>query len=384
MATSLLDFLRPLLPGAYERIVFPTELRGLLSHLATDLPLPAGPADAPVSGTVRASAADTAGGFASLTLDPFGPAIPFDLRLTGPAAAPTGFQIDLKPDNGLLKLPAACVPATVSTEPAGGRSLVAAAGGGAVALTLNGADPLGIRIEGGTDRPARQGLVALDALGSGVLTAGTAPAAFLLGGQGFGLNLPGGLTVDSSPVNAPAPVTGGTGPPSPSAQPDWQGVAIRGAELFLPAGTPLIGSGPIPVEFDLGMPRGLYGRTEAHLPAEGSRPALDVTVVWDDPGATSLASALPASVEITTTWTLDEAAGPPLVGPIQLLGGRPLRVTGRFARRPGTGDLDFGLVVEALGDQGRWTPGSAPLAPSSSCGSTTASTSRSRRSTSAS
>ncbi|EIV92689.1 hypothetical protein [Frankia sp. QA3] len=352
MAVSMLGFLGQLLPDALDRIVLPVEIRRLLEHLSTDLSPPAGPAAVPLSGDVQAAGDDSAGGFAELTIDPLGPAIPFDLRLTGPAATPTGFQLDLKPADGLLKLPAACVPAAIQVDASGRRAIVAAPAGGRVALTLNGADPLAIRIEGSVERPARQGIVAVDAAARGVLTVGTAPAAFLLGGQGFGLHLPGGLTVDSSPTDAPAPVSGGVGGPARSAAPGWEGVAIRAAELFLPAQTPLVGSGPIPVEFDLGMPGGLYGRTEAHVPADGSRPAFDVTLVWDDPGATSLASALPATVEIRTTWNLDEAAGPPGVGTIELLGGRPLRVTGRFARRPGTSEFDFGLVVEAGGDQG--------------------------------
>ncbi|WP_210213906.1 hypothetical protein, partial [Mesorhizobium sp. M2D.F.Ca.ET.140.01.1.1] len=79
-----------------------------------------------------------------------------------------------------------------------------------------------------------QGIVALDAAESGVLSVGTNPAAFFLGAQGFGLHLAGGLTVDSSSQNAPAPVTGGVGGPAPSATSAWQGVAIRNAELFLP------------------------------------------------------------------------------------------------------------------------------------------------------
>ncbi|MFG2668387.1 hypothetical protein ACGFY6_29645 [Streptomyces sp. NPDC048387] len=353
MTTKMFSFLRPLLPDAFGRIVFPAEIQGLLDHLATDLPVPSGPISSQLSGKLKAIAKDSAGGFAQLSTDPLGPAIPFILRLTGPPAAPTGFQLDLIPASGLLKLPAACVPAEVQPAPAtGGRRIVSAPGAGNVALTLNGTDPLAVRIEGSAGQAARQGIVALDAAKQGMLTVGTAPTAFLLGGQGFGLHLPGGLTVDSSTVLAPPPVTAGTGGSPPSATPEWQGIAIRGAELFLPETTPLVGAGPIPVELDLGMPAGLYGRTEAHIPADGSRPAFDATIVWDDPGATSLASALPAMIEIRTSWSLDKAPGPAAVGTIELLGGRPLRVTGRFTRRSGTSDFDFGLVVEAGGDQG--------------------------------
>ncbi|MFH8388299.1 hypothetical protein [Streptomyces sp. NPDC018036] len=353
MTVTMLDFLEPLLPDALARIVLPADIRGLLDHLAPDPSAPAGPVTGPFSGNLRATADDSAGGFARLSVTPLGPAIPFTLRLTGPVAARTGFELDLIPASGLLKLPAACGPASVQPDPVtGGRRLVADPAGGTVALTLNGTDPLAIRIEGSAGGIARQGIVALDAAGQGLLTVGTAPDAFLLGGQGFGLHLPDGLTVDSSPSLAPPPGPAGTGGPPPSETPGWQGIAVRGAELFLPASTPLVGAGPIPVDLDLGTPVGLYGRTEVRVQADGPRPAFDATVVWDDPGATSLASALPAMIEIRVSWSPDITPGPPGAGSIEWLGGRPLRVTGRFTRRSGSGDFDFGLVVEAEGDQG--------------------------------
>ena len=116
MAVLILDVLGPRLPGTIDKIIFPAELRGLLDHLATDDPMPNAPVATPIKGSVKASANDTAGGFANLDIDPLGPAIPFTLRLTGPAATPTGFQFDLEPASGLLKLPAACAPASVQVD----------------------------------------------------------------------------------------------------------------------------------------------------------------------------------------------------------------------------------------------------------------------------
>ncbi|MDR6413319.1 hypothetical protein [Pseudarthrobacter sulfonivorans] len=355
MANTIFDVVKTLLPGAADRIIFPQEIRLLLEHLSTDAPLPASPGHPPMEGEVKASANDSAGGFARLDIAPLGPAIPFHLRLTGPAEAPTGFQFDLEPASGLLKLPAACRPGKVQVDAAGKRTLVEDPTAVRVAVTLNGADPLAIRIEGQAGSSARQGIVALDTAQSGMMGAGINPPAFLVGGQGFGIHLPGGLTVDSSAALAPPPVEHGDGRPLPSEAAPWQGVALRKAELFLPASTPLIGAGPIPVEVDLGLPRGLYGHSEVKIPAEGSRPAFDVDITWDDPGATSLASALPTAIEIRTMWNLDQTAGPPGVGTVALLGGRPLKVTGRFTRVPGTTDLEFGLIVEAGGDQGLLT-----------------------------
>ncbi len=356
MAVLILDALGPLLPGTIDRIIFPAELRGLLDHLATDDPMPNAPVATPIKGSVKASANDTAGGFANLDIDPLGPAIPFTLRLTGPAAAPTGFQFDLEPASGLLKLPAACAPASVQVDGAGKRTLAAAVTpDGRVHVTLNGADPLGIRTEGSTSSAVREGLVALDAANRGVMTVGIDPPAFKIGGQGFGIHLAGGFTVDSSDQFAPEPVEHGGGQHLPSETNAWQGVAIRKAELFLPEQTPLIGNGPIPIEFEFGLPIGMFGHTEVHIPADGKRPAMDVSITWDDPGATSLASALPTAIEIRTTWTLNQSDAGPGIGTVQLLGGQPLNVTGRFARKPGTMDMEFGLIVEAGGDQGLLT-----------------------------
>ncbi|MGF9649218.1 hypothetical protein AAIH32_14680 [Pseudarthrobacter oxydans] len=355
MANTIFDVVKNLLPGTADRIVFPPEIRQLLEHLSTETPLPNGPGGAPLEGDVKASANDSAGGFAQLDIAPLGPAIPFDLRLTGPADAPTGFQFDLEPAGGFLKLPAACRPGKVQTDVSGKRTLVEEPAADRVAVTLNGSDPLAIRIEGQAGSPAHEGIVALDAADSGVMTAGIDPPAFLIGGQGFGIHLPGGLTVDSSTTLAPPPVEHGDGRRLPSETPAWQGVALRKAELFLPANTPLIGAGPIPIELDLGLPGGLYGHTAVKVPAEGSRPAFDAAITWDDPSATSLASALPTVIEIRTTWNLDKTTGPTGVGTVSLLGGRPLMVTGRFTRVPGTMDLEFGLIVEAGGDQGLLT-----------------------------
>lgn len=356
MARFILDVLGDLLHGEIGKIVFPAETRTLLGHLATDDPVPSAPAGAPIKGTVKASAADSAGGFANLDIAPLGPSIPFTLRLTGPAAAPTGFQFDLEPASGLLRLPTGCRPAAVQLDAAGKRRLVpVATPDGRVHVTLNGADPLGIRTEGSTTRPVRQGLVALDAAGRGVMAVGTDPTAFMIGDQGCGIHLGDGFTVDSSSGFAPDPAEHSDGHPVPSELASWTGVAIRKAELFLPEQTPLLGNGPIPIEFEFGLPRGMYGHTKVVLRAEGSRPEITASLTWDDPGAATLASALPTAIELCTTWTLDHLDTDPRVGTIQLLGGRPLRVTARFARKPETMGMEFGLVVEAGGDQGLLT-----------------------------
>lgn len=354
MATLLLDALRPLLPGAFDRIVVPPAIRLLLDHLSPNEPFPAALPAGPIVGTVQSAANDTLGGVANLDIAPLGPAVPFTLTIQGPAAAPTGFRFDLRPADGLLKLPAACKPATVQTVPAppGGaakKRLVPAAGD---RVTVNGL--VAIRVEGSVSAAASLRFVAPGGEDA-VIALTLNPPAFTIGGQGFGFHLPGGFVLDSSGTEAPPPVVNPSPAALPSATPAWQGIAVRGAELFLPESTPLFGGTPIPVDFELGSPAGLYGHTEAHIPAEGSRPAIDVTVTWNDPAATSFAAALPTTVALTTTWDLESAALPEDGGTVDLLGGDPLRVTGRFGRVPASGELSFGLTVEAAGDQGLLT-----------------------------
>lgn len=72
------------------------------------------------------------------------PSVPFALSLTGPAAAPTGFQFDLEPASSLLKLPTDCRPATVQSDAAGRRRIEpAATPDGRVRVILSGAGSTG-------------------------------------------------------------------------------------------------------------------------------------------------------------------------------------------------------------------------------------------------
>lgn len=349
MSTTLLESLHSLLGDVFDEIVIPTEIHSLLTHIATPALIEAGPPQ-PLRGEANPFASDNAGGVAQLNIDNLGPKFAFELTTHGAAAGKAaGFRLDLQPtmlDNAHLFTLPGVVPAVVN-DPA--HPALANSAATRVSLRINDGDPLAVRIEGDTDHPARMGLVALDAAGSGVVTIKTEPNAMRMGTGGFGLWLAHGVTLDTSSTAAgPAPADD----PGPAAVPGWQGLSIRGAQLFLPEQTPLIGAGPIPVDLDLGIPSGLYGRTTVHVAETDSRPAFDATVVWDDPGATSLASALPAMVEVVTSWQPHQTEVPGGVGSVTVTGGNPLRVTGRFTRVPGTAAMQIAVIVEAGGEQG--------------------------------
>lgn len=351
MSTPLLESLRTLVGVAFDQIILPPQIHSLLTHIATAAPIAPGPP--PLRGEANPFADDSAGGVAQLNIDNLGPTFSFELT-TMPAAPgqAAGFRLDLVPtvlDNAHLFTLPGVSPAVVADpdHPVLGDSAAIR-----VSLRVNAGDPLAVRIEGDTEHPVQMGIVALDAVGSGVVTLTTEPNAMHLGAGGFGLWLQQGVTLDTSSTASPPPPAGD---PGPAAIPAWQGLSIRGAHLFLPQQTPLIGAGPIPVDLDLGIPAGLYGRTSVQVAETDSHPAFDATVIWDDPGATSLASALPAMVEVITSWHPHNiaipGAGAP-VGTVTIAGGDPLRVTGRFTRVPGTDTMQVAVIVEAGGEQG--------------------------------
>ncbi|MFE9658939.1 hypothetical protein [Streptomyces sp. NPDC005955] len=331
---------------ATDRILVPPAVDEVLTSLASTTPDP-GPGVARLTLTAVASRELTLLGFAGLSLDPgLGP-IAADVTVDGPAGAPAGFRIDLAPPNGVA-LPAELVPARVRVD--GDRTtLVADPAGGRVRLT----GAFVVRVEGRADGVAALRIVAPGSPDA-VVTLTAEPTALLIGDTGFGLELPAGLVVDDSTTAAPPPAPSAPGPQPPSADPSWRGVALRGARLHLPGTTPLLGGAPLDVSFDLGNPVGLYGRAAVDLPATGSRPAVRVTTEWDDPAAGSLVDSLPTLIEAVVDLPVrgkTVAAGGDTV---RILGGDPLRITGRFARDPRTSPprMTFDLAATADGEEG--------------------------------
>jgi hypothetical protein len=333
--------------GVTARVALSFELAELLATLVVVEPDPP-PVTGDVAGKVQPGTDRALGGLAHLSLGPVGPPLDFTLSLDGPAGAPTGFRIDLRPD-GHLRLPDGLQAAALVSD--GGRERLVPAPG---PVRLTGA--FALRIEGSTTTPARLRVVTPGS-GNAVVTVGLSPAQVLLGSSGFGLHLPGGLVFDSSPTEAPPPAAA----PSVADTPAWQGVALRGARLFLPDGVPLISGVPIPVEFTLTSPAGLDGRTEATVTLPGGR-TLHTVVECHDPAATSLADCVPTAVEARLDLPADGSSVTVAGQPVTLAGGRPLRLRGRFARdlRTSPPTIRTDLSVEGTGPHGLVSVTAAP------------------------
>ncbi|WP_131811579.1 hypothetical protein [Mycolicibacterium peregrinum] len=172
------------------------------------------------------------------------------------------------------------------------------------------------------------------------------PTQILFGDSGFGIDITDGIVVDDS--------TTASAPGSPS--PEWTGLAIRNAKLYIPRDIPLIGGHAIDFDLRLGTPGGLAASVEATIPAAGTRPQIDVRMQWQDPAASSLVDLLPTAIEATAKFGVagrDEAAPGPGGGAFTLAGGDPLTVRVRCSRalQPAAA-VAFEVSVDAAGPDG--------------------------------
>ena len=301
---------------AADRVVVPPDVGAFLDSFG----LVGTPTTSSFSDKVVVQGATKLFGFADLALDPGGPEIDVDVAVVGPAAAPTGFRIDLKPLD-CLALPDTLRPALLQNG-----ALVSV---GAGRVRVRGA--LVIRVEGNAGGTAQLRVLAPGG-DDGVVTLALDPPTVLVGDSGLGFDFAGGLVLDDSIGEAPPPLSPAPSPAPPSSETSWRGVAIRGARLHLPAGTPLLAGRPVGVAFEVGNPAGLWGRAKASLGAAGGEPAVDVTVEWDDPAARSLGDALPTLVELVATVPVSGRSVGGGATSATLEGPQSLTLRGRFAR----------------------------------------------------
>lgn len=172
------------------------------------------------------------------------------------------------------------------------------------------------------------------------------PTQILFGDSGFGIDIVDGIIVDDS-ATASAP-----GSPSP----EWSGLAIPNAKLYVPRDIPLIGGHAISCDLRLGTPGGLAASVEVTIPATGARPEIDVRLRWQNPAAASLADLLPTEIEATAKFGVagrDEAAPDPGGGAFTLAGGDPLTVRVRCSRALApAAAVTFEVSVDAAGPDG--------------------------------
>jgi hypothetical protein len=326
--------------GATDGILIPLPIEEILQSLELTGPDPGGD---DFASTASISRRLTLEEFASFSLEPGVDPVDLQVSITSAPHPTPGFRIDVLPGDRLV-LPSELKPARVI--PAGDQTALVPDGTGPIRVT----GALAIRIEGRTD-----GSATLRLIGPGspdaVVTLATQPKALLFGDSGFGLELPGGLVIDDSSAAGPPPSPGSSGP---SAAPVWRGVALRGARLFLPSHTPLVGGVPLEVAFELGSPAGLDGHADLTIPAQDDRPEMKVTIDWHDPAATSLAECLPTAIEIGVDFPVEGGSTSVAGQPVTLLGANPLRMRARFTRdvRRQPPGMVFDLAVEGGGADG--------------------------------
>ncbi len=333
--------------GVTRHVVVPPDLWTLLGSLKPAQALPPS-GDASGELTVDAGGALPLPGVATLTF------VPGDLLGFALSTPPDGsFRVDLTPRQP-ISLPSELIPARL--DAATDRLEATGASSAEVVADPGGAPAIGIRIGGPRDGVATLRLVAPGADDSLTTLRLQDADGVLLGDSGFGLDLGGGLVVDDSPTEAPPPPGADADPAHyPSTVPSWRGIAVRGARLLLPESTPFAGGAALAVDLDLGSPGGIAGRVRAHVPAGADGPEIDATVEWHDPVATSLATAVPTLVELAVKLPVDGETMPaPAGGPvaIELAGGDPIVLRGRYSHDPQGGDLRFDLAVDGVGPKG--------------------------------
>lgn len=351
--SSLTDVLRA--RGLLRRIALPPLIDALLTGLQPEAPVSTEP---DVRGTATLGLATTPLGFLSLDLQPPGPAIPFHL-VTDQAAGTFRLWLvlsDTPPAKKLFRFATGLAgtvltPATVVTGD--GKEWLEATGGGDVTLT---GVAVAILVEGTAGEEARLRLVPTDGQPDGLVPLGLEPPTVLLGGSGFGLQLPDGVTIDESGTEvAPGQtVIAGSVRQIDADEPAWRGLVARRARFFVPQGTPLLGGHPVDAYVEVssvpggGIDMALATRWE---PPDGG-PRVDVLIECRDPAASGLQDFLPTLVEAAMTLPVEESS--PQVGgqAVSLLAGKPVVARLRLARRAADPTTRMTLAIESQGPNG--------------------------------
>ncbi len=194
----------------------------------------------------------------------------------------------------------------------------------------------------------------------GIVAFSLLPPTVLLGASGFGLDVAGGIVLDSTEVAAAPGATQIQGATLSIAAdaPAWKGLLIRNARLFLPPGVPLIGGRALETYLAIGdTPPGIDFAVDTVAPAQGSRPEIRAHIECRDPAARGLAGFLPTLVEASVTLPLDgreEVFNAASGAGVRLASGRPLIATVRLSRQPDAAPptTRVSLALEAQGDAG--------------------------------
>jgi hypothetical protein len=357
--------------GLLAHVVLPPHIDELLDALISPDNVAIG---ADVEGTVALGVRKSLG-FLALDLTP--QLVPVKFRLiTNAAAHSFRFWMVLNSAAGASRVfefaaGTAGVALTPAKHPDGDEdSLVATDGevsisGAAVALLIEGAPgtPATIRLSPTVGAPA------------GIVELQLNPPTVLIGGTSFGFELPttngipGAFVIDDSSEAAPSghTVINGTTITTRADTPAWRGIAVRNMRFYLPPGTPYLGGHPVSAYLEVGMApgEGIDLAIATRVPAEGSRPAIDVLIECRDPTATGMQDFIPTLVEAVMELPLDGNTQPSPGGGFTMVAGKPVIARLRFARSVADPDTRLSLAVESQGPSGVVdivTPGGGPAA----------------------
>lgn len=342
-----------------RRIVAGAAADGLLTSLQIQDPEPA-PPSAREEGKVLFGVVEQALGVFDLSLIPPGQGDPrpYVLAFEGPPNAYTGFRLAVSLNDGPQKplfellpglagqvMTAAQVkngPDSEWLEPLPG--VTTQLTGTGVWLVLEGHEngAIAIKLSPNSDPP------------DDILTLGVAPPAALLGGSGFGLSMPAGVSLDQAEAATAPGAAAGT----PAATPSWQGIVVPNARLFLPRGVPFLGGHAVDAEVQIGLAPtpGIDLAVQTTIPPKDGRPAISVRIECRDPEANGLADFLPTLVELGMELPLDGRQEPFTGGALSIGAGKPVRVRATYARKPSAAGAPYAaelsLALESQGPAG--------------------------------
>jgi hypothetical protein len=197
----------------------------------------------------------------------------------------------------------------------------------------------------------------------GIIALQLVPPTVLVGGTGFGLELPidaagqrQSIVIDDSDRAKPPGVTslGGQVVQTPADHDTWRGIAMRQLRFYLPQAVPLFGRHAVDAYFELGFdPPGTDFAVHTKVPATPSRPGIEVRIECRDPTARGLGGFAPTLVEVALELPLDGHELPvPNVGGLNLMAGKPVIARARFSRLPPAPETTLVIGVESQGDEG--------------------------------
>lgn len=195
----------------------------------------------------------------------------------------------------------------------------------------------------------------------GIVPFGLEPPTALVKGTSIGLEF-GAITFDDSETAA-APDQGGEAlkiASDPTKTVAWRGIVCRDLKLCLPVSIPLFGGRPIEMWFAAAFGGGVNAVADTVVPAipeaagQPERKGFAVHIECIDPTAKGFGGLLPTLVSATMELPIRPSAFPGGAGPIDFIGGKPVRARLTLSRDPvnNSGEMRVSIAFDAQGPNG--------------------------------